>query len=217
MPEPGDFGWIEVFHSLPSWKRAFIVFRKDDGEWVSNATYELVSADHVRPGFRVFRVKARKLEFYITNGSKSNWDDNKGGNYHVGMPGRYICGQNVFTRVGDADEAECERFLNNKDIRINFSTTERCLKMFCLYRMADGEFTPAPGQAMMKSVDGNWTITLPVRATEVAFTDSMEFWDSNLSKNYKLGSPGSYFISNGVVELMKEETPNPYGFTTFVS
>mmetsp|Transcript_4079 Transcript_4079/g.17026 ORF Transcript_4079/g.17026 Transcript_4079/m.17026 type:complete len:93 (-) Transcript_4079:924-1202(-) len=80
--------------------------------------------------------------------------------------------------------------------------------MYCLYRMADGEFTPAPGQPMTRLVDGNWAITLPVRATEVAFTDSLDFWDSNMSKNYKLGSPGSYFVSNGVVEVIKEQTPS---------
>ena len=129
MVSAGDLGWIEVYHSLPSWTRCFIVFKKDDGEWVPNAKYELVNASHVRPGFRAFRIKARKLEFYLTNGSKHGWDDNQGKNYHIGMPGRYVCGQGTFDRVGEADVAECERFLTSRVIELTYKPSTECKKL----------------------------------------------------------------------------------------
>eukprot|EP00188_Purpureofilum_apyrenoidigerum_P005439 Plantae.Rhodophyta-Purpureofilum_apyrenoidigerum.ctg7076.p1 GENE.Plantae.Rhodophyta-Purpureofilum_apyrenoidigerum.ctg7076~~Plantae.Rhodophyta-Purpureofilum_apyrenoidigerum.ctg7076.p1 ORF type:complete len:239 (-),score=35.57 Plantae.Rhodophyta-Purpureofilum_apyrenoidigerum.ctg7076:151-813(-) len=205
MVTAGDFGWIEIFHSLPSWKRCFVVFKKDEREWVPNATYELVDAAHIRDGFRVFRVQAKKLEFYLTNGSKLGRDDNTGKNYHIGMPGRYVCGQGVFFRVSDADETECERFLYHSDIEIVFRPPKDMKKVYAMYKDSNSEWTPAPGKEMSTDRDGSFSVVIPTRTTEVAFTDGKDFWDSNMSRNYIIGAPGKYVVNNGYIKVMENE------------
>lgn len=112
---PFGTGWIEIFHSLPLWQRCFIVFRREEGEWCPNAKFELQDASDVRPGFRVFRIHAKELEFYLTNGSSRNWENNGGKNYVVTESGRYIVSYCNIKRVADADVDRCIRAIRSRD------------------------------------------------------------------------------------------------------
>lgn len=80
--------------------------------------------------------------------------------------------------------------------------------MFVIYKADNKEWLEAPGVEMNSKGSGTWTLTIPSRTLEVAFTDGEEYWDSNGTKNYILGSPAKYIISSGNIE-MQTEAPVP--------
>eukprot|EP00188_Purpureofilum_apyrenoidigerum_P004107 Plantae.Rhodophyta-Purpureofilum_apyrenoidigerum.ctg44934.p1 GENE.Plantae.Rhodophyta-Purpureofilum_apyrenoidigerum.ctg44934~~Plantae.Rhodophyta-Purpureofilum_apyrenoidigerum.ctg44934.p1 ORF type:complete len:122 (+),score=18.66 Plantae.Rhodophyta-Purpureofilum_apyrenoidigerum.ctg44934:69-434(+) len=111
---PFNSNWIEIFHSLPSWERCFIRFLRND-TWSENARYELQDAFDIRKGFRVFRVHASELVFYLTNGSSRTRIDNGGKNFHAAEPGRFVVAHTSLYRVGDADVEACIGNLRKMD------------------------------------------------------------------------------------------------------
>lgn len=202
-------GWIEIFHSKPSMKHCYLLEKLSDGTFSSPArSNELKDADHIREGFRVFRLPARRVEFVLTNGSNRNWEDNFGANYIVDSPGRYVVEHGI-RRVGDANSAECvQATLRTEDqyIQIEFRADlwEKC---FCCYQANDEPWTPAPGVEMIlleKDVEGRFfQIELKAERLTCAFNDGGEIWDSNLRKNYKIGHPGKYNMIDGKVVYME--------------
>ncbi|KAJ8905861.1 hypothetical protein NDN08_002366 [Rhodosorus marinus] len=200
-------GWIEIFHSMPSWDRCFIVFRKDGKEWKKNARYELRDASDIKPGFRVFRVKAWTLEFYLTNGSSRNWENNSGKNYSIEESGRYLVSYKSMSRVGEADIGSCIRAMRKHDrfIELIYQPPTSWLGCSIIYSKDNEQWLEAPGEAMIriKSKDPQlFMLRTEAHHMNFAFFDGVEEWDSNMDENYKVGLPGKYFIRDGVCKYV---------------
>lgn len=200
--------WIEVFHSKPSMAHCYLLEKLPSALFTSPSPHnELVDASHVRAGFRVFRLPARRIEFAITNGTARNWEDNHGANYVIdSVPGRYVIEHGI-RRVGDAHPAECIQAAlrsNDEFVQVHFRADlwERC---FCAYKADNDPWTPAPGVEMKRlesnaGADGK-RFQIEVKATtfQCAFNDGAAIWDSNLRQNYKIGNPGKYAVTDGNV------------------
>lgn len=201
--------WIEIFHSKPSMKHCYLLEKLPNGIFSRPASSnELRSADHIREGFRVFRLPARRIEFVLTNGSNRNWEDNYGANYIVEASGRYVVEHGI-RRVGDANSAECaQATLRTEDqyIQIEFRADlwEKC---FCCYQADDEPWTLAPGVEMKlteRDVEGRYfQAEVKAKKLSCAFNDGGEIWDSNLRKNYRMGHPGKYAMIDGNVVYLE--------------
>lgn len=199
--------WIEVFHSKPSMQHCYLLEKLPSASFTSPCpANELRDASHIRPGFRVFRFPARRIEFVLTNGTNRNWEDNHGANYTIdAVPGRYVIEHGI-RRVADSDPAECiQATLRAQDqfVQVEFRADlwDRC---FCAYKADDHPWTPSPGLQMNRlqkeRVQGKYfTIDVKAHTFQCAFNDGGEIWDSNLRQNYKIGHPGKYAVVDGNV------------------
>lgn len=209
-PAPAPLSeWIEVFHSKPSMAHCYLLEKLPSGAFTTpSAANELVDASHIRPGFRVFRLPARRITFALTNGTSRNWEDNHGANYTIdAVAGRYVIEHGI-RRVGDADGAECVQAAlrtadNHVQIRFRADLWGAC---FCAYQAAGEAWTPAPGAQMRRLNDAHgahgakhFEIVVRARALQCAFNDGAQIWDSNLTRNYRIGHPGKYDVTDGKV------------------
>lgn len=167
---------------------------------------ELVDASYIRPGFRVLRLPARRIEFMLTNGTSRNWENNHGANYTIdAVPGRYVIEHGI-RRVGDANAAECtQAALRTHDeyVQVLFRA-DLWGACFCTYKADDDPWTPAPGVEMKLVRQGEeegkvFELVLKAKEVQCAFNDGGEIWDSNLRQNYRIGHPGKYAVRDGKV------------------
>mmetsp|Transcript_12792 Transcript_12792/g.23003 ORF Transcript_12792/g.23003 Transcript_12792/m.23003 type:complete len:242 (-) Transcript_12792:1498-2223(-) len=205
--------WIEVFHHAPLWSKTRIVYSADGGTWISSQNAELMSdADHVMNGYRVFRVKAKSLDFVLCDGAREHWDNNNGMNYSIRCSGAYIaspdCGgyesgheQNVgVKRIRDADLNACENTISvaNKFIELVYESSPLWLHCYAVYATVDdSKWTPAPGVQMARygAEAGHWFLRVEAPQMTVCFTDGEKLWDNYGGQNYRLSSPGKYRLS----------------------
>lgn len=162
----------------------------------------LVDASHVREGFRVYRLEFRRVEFMLTNGTDRNWEDNNGQNYVIDSPGRYVIEHGI-RRVGEADATECYRTVcrpNDRFVELEFRA-DLWSCCYCSYQSDQKDWTPVPGEKMTtvdKDMEGKYyTITVEAQRLAFAFNDGGEIWDSNMAKNYVVGNPGKYVVTDG--------------------
>lgn len=208
MAATAPYKWIEIFHSKPSMAHCYLLEKGADGKFTAPSRQnELQDASHIRDGFRVMRLIARRIEFVLTNGTNRAWEDNGGQNYIVSEPGRYVVEHGI-RRVGDANDEECfQSVLRSQDcyIQLQFRADlwEQCC---CNYQKDGGEWTDPPGVAMelKKSDTEGRFYELEVQAKRImcAFNDGGEIWDSNLGKNYRVGCPGKYSVTDGQVKYI---------------
>lgn len=209
--------WIELYHSRPSWRRCLISYRADGGAWVPFGTLHLVDANTVRPGFRCFRIRAKRLEFSLANGTgpRAHVDGNSGKGFVVDAPGRYVVesGGGV-RRVGDACIEECLRPLRPRDqfVELVFQTGDAgawgvCFVTFarCQAGVCEDEWKTAAMKAW-GSERGDWFYRVRIgddgKGLDCAFNDGADHWDSNNSLNYAVRLPGKYLIANGRIKYL---------------
>jgi hypothetical protein len=189
---PGAKQYVEIFHSKPSWPRAYIQFRTATGEWADPHDAPLSYAEHVREGFRVYRMAytGRPLDFVVTNGTSRAWDSPPDGQdcYRIDHPGRFVVEHNI-RRVGDADPVECERFLvHSKDANIQVSfIADLWEKCYCAYSTDGTDWVRAPGKemALIETNPRTFSITVPAKMIVFAFNNggAEPVWDSNHGQN----------------------------------
>ncbi|KAA8494253.1 hypothetical protein FVE85_4228 [Porphyridium purpureum] len=194
-------GWIEVFYSNETWKRAVLVYKeRGSDEWKE---VRMVDAGHIRKGFRVARLYVGSITFFLTNGLKNNKrvEDCWGQNFRVDIPGGRFVVQNggALKYVGDADGQECERALsvaNDRYIEVLFSADlwQSCCMV---YSKNAGPFIDAPGTPLEKLPTGEFFFQTEAASLEFAFNNGGEVWDSNNEQNYIIGYPGRYKVYDG--------------------
>lgn len=161
--------------------------------------YQLIDASDVRPGFRVFRIRATRLEFKFANGKRTDIEDNSGKNYVIESPGRYV----VVTgsgcrRVSDAQIADCLRPMrpHDKYVELLFEanpTWRNCFATFCMEGEHDLDWHKQPME--LRSEPGVWFLRIEAKhGVKCAFTDGGSEWDSNSNLNYQIKLPGKYLI-----------------------
>mmetsp|Transcript_973 Transcript_973/g.2747 ORF Transcript_973/g.2747 Transcript_973/m.2747 type:complete len:225 (-) Transcript_973:575-1249(-) len=194
-------GWIEVFYSNTSWKRAYVVYKKNGAkDW--SEPEAMMDAEHIRHTFRVFRIQASKLEFYVTNGGKKfeKREDCWGQNFRVEHSGRYVV-QNggAVMRVGDADLLECELARSTTteqyiEVLFNADLWSKC---YMVYGKNNEPFTDAPGSEMDRLANGQFSFRIEAKRLAFALNDGGDVWDNNGENNYKIGYPGKYLVRDG--------------------
>mmetsp|Transcript_10554 Transcript_10554/g.22352 ORF Transcript_10554/g.22352 Transcript_10554/m.22352 type:complete len:225 (-) Transcript_10554:87-761(-) len=194
-------GWIEVFYSNTSWKKAFVVYKKNGAkEW--SEPEKMIPAEHIRETFKVFRIKAANVEFYITNGAKTfpKIEDCWGQMFKTDHSGRYVV-QNggALKQVGEADVFECERAASSENeqyIEVLFSADlwEEC---FMVYGKNGEPFTEPPGSQMDRLPNGQFAFRIEAKSLVFALNDGGDVWDNNNENNYRIGYPGKYLIRDG--------------------
>lgn len=203
--------WIEIFHSKPSMEHCYLLEKLSSGSFTDpSPSNELVDAAHIREGFRVIRLPARRIEFVLTNGSSRAWEDNNGKNYVIdSIPGRYVVEHGI-RRVDDANPAECAQAAMRKAdkyVQVEFRADlwEKC---FCSYKADADPWTPAPGVEMKliekKDMQGRFfRIEVEAEKFACAFNDGADNWDSNMRSNYRVGHPGKYSVADGRVHYIE--------------
>lgn len=206
IPDTPD-KWIEIFHSKPSMAHCYLLEKLSSGTFTDpNPANELVDASHIREGFRVIRLPARRIEFALTNGSSRAWEDNNGNNYVIdSVPGRYVVEHGI-RRVGDANPDECiQAAMRKNDEYIQFEfRADLWDKCFCSYKADTDPWTPAPGVEMKplvkKDTQGKFfQLEIKAKKFACAFNDGADNWDSNMRNNYRVGHPGKYSVADGRV------------------
>lgn len=202
--------WFEIFHSKPSMKHCYLLEKLPSGEFTDPSPLnELVDASHIREGFRVIRLPARRIEFALTNGTARRWEDNNGANYVLdSVPGRYVVEHGI-RRVGDTNAAECVQAALRTDdeyIQLEFRA-DLWQSCFCSYQGDGDPWTPAPGVEMTSiektDMQGKFfQIEVKAKKLECAFNDGGDTWDSNMGKNYRVGHPGKFAVADGQVHYV---------------
>lgn len=187
-------------------RNCFLLEKLADGTFIDpSPKNQLRDASHIRPGFRVFRLPCRRIEFVLTNGTNRNWEDNGGNNYVIdSVPGRYVIEHGI-RRVGESDKNECAQILlrpEDRFIQVSFRA-DLWADCYLSYQKDGGAWTEPPGQLMTVSKregGAKWfDISVPALTLACAFNDGGENWDSNLKNNYLMGCPGKYIVSDGTV------------------
>ncbi len=162
----------------------------------------MIEAEHVRAGFRAFRIHAKRLEFRLRD-SASNARDPESASaapYVVVRPGRYVLADAaMLRRVGDADVVECLRALRPADkyLEILYAPDARWRKVYVAYSLGGGRWAGAP-MTMAVTKRGFWFHRVEIlTSVEFAFTDGNEEWDNNDKKNYAVHLPGTYAVGKG--------------------
>ena len=205
-------GWIEVFHYAPLWAETRVLYALDDGEWLDAAHAEALQdvPAHMPEPFanhRVFRCKARKLQFVLCDDQHEAWDNNHGANYQISHSGAYLVGDGRVERIRDADEAACERAASKSEryMEIEYESSPLWLTCRMIFRKnTDSEWTPAPGVALRRygAEANHWFIRLEAQRLEFAVSDDLGNWDSNHEHNYRISEPGKYEVSGGTVKYL---------------
>lgn len=193
-------------------ERCYLLEKLPDGQFTLPCPENMLhDAHHVRPGFRVLRRLATRVEFILSDGTGRHTDDNYGTNYIVdGIPGRYVVEHSI-RRVGDADVDACVQTVTrstDRYIHLAFRADlwEACYASF--QRNGAKEWTTPPGELMTrvqrpvtigKSTSQERRFELIIEATSlaVAFNNGDDVWDSNNGHNYHIGFPGKYVIIDG--------------------
>lgn len=162
---------------------------------------QLINAKTTKSGFRVFRVKAVRLEFRLSNGSNTVIDSNSGRNYLVESPGRYVVESgHGCRRVGDANIADCLRAMRPSDkyIEIVYVGAKSWRNCFITFSAREESRADWFRDSMQMMRNGQWFRRLECGAGIVfAFNDGADRWDSNNGENYHLTLPGKYVAGNG--------------------
>ena len=196
--------YVEVFYSKPMWKRCYLIERTPYGTWETpHEDRQFVDASHIRDAFRVLRMEApaegSPLEFAVTDG-KNRIDSNHGKGYKISCSGRFIL-EHGGRRVGDENVMECRqavRYPKDRFVALTFTNNERWTKASVIVSIDGGAWDDEPGREMMKNGSG-FLIQLQGSRLEFAFTDGVN-WDSNESRNYRVGTPGHYKVGGGILE-----------------
>lgn len=188
--------WVEIFHSRPSWRRAYLQARVGDGStWSNPRDAPLVDAGHIRDGFRVYRAvlePGQTIRFVITNGTARDWDGPPDGadSFTIDHGGRYVV-QHGLRHVGEADELECATavfYPNDKFVTVDF-VAELWENCFCAYSVDGNDWTQPPGQQMqlVSTAPRKFSITIPAKTLMFAFNNGGDpaVWDSNHDKNVR--------------------------------
>lgn len=198
---------MEIFYSKPSLSRCYLL-EKLDNDTFSKPTSRniLLDASHIREGFRVFRCRAKPIEFILSDGTNRNCDDNNGVNYKLcGDPGRYVVEHGI-RRVGDANNDECYQHVvrhTDKYIHLCFRADlwDRC---YAYFQRNGGDWGTEPGEEMtlVGSAEGeqaarNFELIIRAKRLAVTFTNGNDVWDANGGNNYRIGVPGKYVIGDG--------------------
>lgn len=177
--------YIEVFHSKQSWRICTISYSADGRPWVPFNRFCLIDASEVRPGFRVFRIRASSLTFRLSNG-RGTGDSANDMAYTAPSPGRYVA-DNGLTRVGDADVGACvaaERTTAREThnwIELSVRVDAKWPQAWATVAVDGGEWSALPGLRLRERlVDGErwcWTRVRGSRA-EFALHDGGDEWDN---------------------------------------
>eukprot|EP00170_Pyropia_yezoensis_P001192 contig_5351_g1196 len=196
--------YIEVFHSKQSWRICTISYSADGRPWVPFNRFCLIDASEVRPGFRVFRIRASSLTFRLSNG-RGTGDSANDMAYTAPSPGRYVA-DNGLTRVGDADVGACvaaERTTAREThnwIELSVRVDAKWPQAWATVAVDGGEWSALPGLRLRERlVDGErwcWTRVRGSRA-EFALHDGGDEWDNGGGGNYVVGWPGKWVVAGG--------------------
>lgn len=161
---------------------------------------QLIDAKNVRPGYRAFRINACRLEFRLSNMSRSILEPPKG-QHIVEKPGRYVLmdSSTVLRRVGDADVVECLRALRPRDryLEIYYRPDPRWRKVLVTYSLSpSSKWVSSP--MTMTAVEGDlWFHRVEILThVEFVFCDGNDEWDNHDGKNYSVYLPGKYGVAN---------------------
>lgn len=203
--DPTKYQWMEIFHSKPSMPNCYLLEKLPSGEFAKPSSKNcLVDASHIRPGFRVLRRPATRVEFVLTDGSDRQWDDNHGSNYVIdAYPGRYVVEHGI-RHVGDVDRVQCFQTMirpQDRYIHISFQADlwEKC---FISFKRESSEWTDTPGEQMTLmarpgQVGRIFEIIIEAQKLTFAFNDGAEIWDANSGVNYNIGCPGRFIVTDG--------------------
>jgi hypothetical protein len=207
--------YVEIFHSKPSWPKAYIQFRTASGEWANPLDAPLLYAEHIREGFRVYRTvfHGSPLSFVITNGTAREWDTPPDGEdcYRIEQPGRFVV-EHKIRRVGDADSSECERALvYGKDAHIQVSfIADLWEKCYCAYSADGKEWIPSPGMEMNleETTPRKFSVSVQANALVFAFNNGGKepVWDSNHGQN--VGQ--SHCLNSLAASFLHFSIPTPF-------
>lgn len=196
--------YIEVFHSKQSWRICTISYSADGRPWVPFNRFCLIDAADVRPGFRVFRIRASSLTFRLSNG-RGTGDSADDTPYTAPTPGRYVA-DNGLARVGEADVGACvaaERAAGGKAhtwIELSVRVDPKWPQAWATLAVGGGEWSALPGLRLRERlVDGErwcWTRIRGERA-EFALHDGGDEWDNGGGGNYVVGWPGKWVVAGG--------------------
>jgi len=203
LPLP-PMNYIEVFHSKESWRICTISYSADGRPWVPFNRFCLIDASAVRPGFRVFRIRASTLSFRLSNG-RGTGDSANDSAYVAPSPGRYVA-DNGLTRVGEADVGAClaaERAAAGEAhtwIEVAVRPDAKWPQAWATVAVDGGEWSALPGLRLRERLVGGerwcWTRVRGTRA-EFALHDGGEEWDNADGSNYVVGWPGKWIVAGG--------------------
>ncbi|WP_455716660.1 carbohydrate binding domain-containing protein [Anaerosporobacter sp.] len=182
---------ITVFYKT-SWSTANIHYQIGTGSWTTSPGVAM--SDSTISGYKTATIAlgtSTSLTACFNNGS-GTWDNNSTKNYTFSSPGTYTVSGGTITS-GEPN--------NTNSITVYYYTSWS--SPYIHYQIGSGSWTTVPGILMSSSSASGYkiiTIDLGTASTlTCCFNDGNGNWDNNSTKNYYLGSAGTYTIKNSTI------------------